>query len=264
MLTDSEVRETKVSFLPTAARVAPVPGPHQPSEAVLALKAVVDAILAVLLLVPAAPLMLLSVLLVRLTSRGPAIYSQTRLGLGGRPYRIYKVRTMYHDCEKTSGARWSTAGDARITPVGRFLRKTHLDELPQLWNVLQGDMSLVGPRPERPEFVPHLEAAIPHYGERLLVRPGVTGLAQIQLPPDTDLDSVRQKLEYDRCYVKRCGLWLDVRIMAGTAFKVVGLPFGALRVLFGLPTRDEVRQAIQPTVDAEHRHQPHFLAPEVA
>ena len=105
-----------------------------------------------------------------------------RLGKNGRPFRLHKIRTMRHDCEKATGPRWAVPGDPRITPLGRFLRQTHLDELPQLWNVLRGEMSLVGPRPERPEFVPDLEQAIPHYRDRLLVRPGVTGLAQVQLP----------------------------------------------------------------------------------
>jgi lipopolysaccharide/colanic/teichoic acid biosynthesis glycosyltransferase len=244
--------------------VAVLPSRPGPSEACLALKAAVDAVLAVLLFIPAAPLLLLSMVLVRLTSRGPALYSQTRLGLRGRPYRIYKIRTMYHNCEKVSGARWSTAGDARITAVGRFLRKTHLDELPQLWNVLKGDMSLVGPRPERPEFLPQLEAAIPHYGERLLVRPGVTGLAQIQLPPDTNLDSVRLKLEYDRYYVKHARPWLDLRIICGTALKVAGMSFRALRALFALPTHQAVRETIQPAAEPTGMRAPHLLSSELA
>src|SRR5207253_4196733 len=142
----------------------------------------------------------------------PVFYSQIRLGRGGKPFAIYKIRTMTHNCEKVSGAQWSTPGDARITPVGRFLRKTHLDELPQLWNVLRADMSLVGPRPERPEFVPKLEHALPRYRDRLAVRPGVSGLAQVQLPPDTDLASVRRKLAHDLFYVERMSFWLDLRI----------------------------------------------------
>ena len=113
--------------------------------------------------------------------RGPVIYSQTRLGQCGRPFTIYKIRTMLPNCEATTGPRWSTADGPRITPVGQFLRRAHLDELPQLWNILRGEMSLVGPRPERPEFVTQLEQAIPCYRERLAVRPGVTGMAQIQL-----------------------------------------------------------------------------------
>jgi len=118
---------------------------------------VVDVTLALLLASCTWPLLLAAIALVRLTSRGPALYSQTRLGRGGKPFRIYKVRTMAYDCERGSGPRWSTAGDPRVLPVGRLLRRTHLDELPQLWNVLCGEMSLVGPRPERPEFVPQLE-----------------------------------------------------------------------------------------------------------
>src|ERR1043165_8088430 len=160
-------------------------------------KTLTDFGLAALLLVLTSPLVLLAAIAVKLTSTGPIFYSQTRVGRKGRPYAIYKIRTMYHNCEWQSGVCWSTKGDPRITPIGRFLRVTHIDELPQLWNVLRGEMSLVGPRPERPEFVPGLEKAIPHYRKRLSLRPGVTGLAQIQLPPDTDLDSVRIKLAYD-------------------------------------------------------------------
>jgi lipopolysaccharide/colanic/teichoic acid biosynthesis glycosyltransferase len=199
-------------------------------------KALVDFLAACCLLVPAAPLILLSALLVKLTSRGPAVYSQTRVGRFGRPFKIYKMRTMYHNCEKQSGPRWSTAGDPRITPVGCFLRRTHLDELPQLWNVLRGEMSLVGPRPERPEFVPHLEQAIPHYRQRLLARPGVTGLAQVQLPADTDMESVRRKLTYDLFYVSEASIWLDLRILLGTALKVFGVSFPVLRKLFFMPS----------------------------
>src|SRR5258708_2111570 len=112
-------------------------------------KAALEFLAALVLAVPAGPVILLAGLIVRLTSSGPAFYSQTRLGRNGRAYTIYKLRTMRHDCEKDSGARWSTAGDTRITLFGQFLRRTHIDELPQLWNVLRGDMSLIGPRPER-------------------------------------------------------------------------------------------------------------------
>jgi lipopolysaccharide/colanic/teichoic acid biosynthesis glycosyltransferase len=202
-----------------------------------------DFLLALVLFVLTAPLMLLAVLLIKLTSRGPALYTQTRVGRGGRPFTIYKLRTMYHKCESLTGATWSVPGDPRITSVGRLLRKTHLDELPQLWNVLRGDMSLVGPRPERPEFVPQLEQAIPHYHSRLLVRPGMTGFAQVQLPPDTDLESVRVKLAYDLYYVRNGGFWLDLRLACATALKLAGLPFRALRGVFRLPRREAVETA---------------------
>ena len=139
----------------------------------------------------------------KLTSRGPALYLQLRMGRNGKPFPIYKIRTMHYQCEKKSGAQWSTPGDSRILPLGRWLRRMHIDELPQLWNVIRGDMSLIGPRPERPEFVPQLEQAIAHYGQRLLLRPGVTGLAQVQLPADTDLNSVRTKLAYDLYYLRQ-------------------------------------------------------------
>jgi lipopolysaccharide/colanic/teichoic acid biosynthesis glycosyltransferase len=192
------------------------------------------------LLVLTAPLLLVSALLIKLTSRGPIIYSQLRVGRFGRPYTIYKLRTMAHNCERASGPQWATAQDPRVTWLGRFLRRSHLDELPQLWNVLLGDMSLIGPRPERPEFVIELERAIPHYRDRLQVRPGVTGLAQVQLPPDTDLNSVRRKLAYDLYYVRRFNFWLDLRILFCTGFKVLGVPFHMLRLLFRMPCRNTV------------------------
>src|SRR5438034_1075742 len=126
-------------------------------------KGTADFALALVLLLLTAPLVFVAVLFVKLTSRGPAFYSQTRVGRNGLLYAIYKIRTMAHNCESRTGPRWSVPGDPRITRVGRFLRKTHLDELPQLWNVLRGEMSLVGPRPERPEFVMQLEQIIPRY-----------------------------------------------------------------------------------------------------
>ena len=199
-------------------------------------KGVLDFVLAAVLAVLAAPLILVSAVLVKLTSRGPVIYTQQRVGLNGRVFTIYKLRTMRHNCEATSGAKWATKGDARVTPLGRFLRATHLDELPQLWNVLKGDMSLVGPRPERPEFVGQLGRQIERYAERLRVRPGVTGLAQVQLPADTDLDSVRRKLAYDLYYVERGGLWLDLRLILSTVLKVLHLPFSVARCLLAIPS----------------------------
>jgi lipopolysaccharide/colanic/teichoic acid biosynthesis glycosyltransferase len=208
-----------------------------PSGCYGAVKRAADLAGAVALLVLTAPLMLLAMLLIKLTSRGPMLYRQIRVGHGGRPFTIYKLRTMVHGCESVTGARWAIPGDPRITEVGRLLRRSHLDELPQLWNVLRGDMTLVGPRPERPEFVPQLEQAVPHYRERLLVRPGVTGLAQVQLPPDTDFESVRVKLAYDLHYAAHRGFWLDLRIALATALKMVGVPFGLLQTLFRFPAR---------------------------
>lgn len=194
-----------------------------------------DLAAAIILMPLALPIMLLTGLMVRLTSRGPAIYTQLRIGRGGKPFWILKFRSMAHNCEKQSGAQWSKPGDMRVTWLGKFLRASHLDELPQLFNVLMGHMSLVGPRPERPEFVPALAKAIPGYEERLLVRPGVTGLAQVQLAADTDLDSVRKKLLYDRWYIANRSLWLDIRLVLVTALKVLFVPMGAACWLFRIP-----------------------------
>jgi lipopolysaccharide/colanic/teichoic acid biosynthesis glycosyltransferase len=188
-------------------------------------KTAVESAIALVLLALASPLILVLAALVKLTSRGPALYSQVRVGVGGQSYRIYKLRTMRHNCEVATGPQWSTGEDPRITPIGRFLRRTHLDELPQLWNVVRGEMGLVGPRPERPEFVEKLEKEIPGYRGRLQVRPGITGLAQVHLPADSDIDSVRRKLMYDLHYLRRFSLLLDIKLMLCTALYLVGVPF---------------------------------------
>jgi lipopolysaccharide/colanic/teichoic acid biosynthesis glycosyltransferase len=196
----------------------------------------------------ALPVIAVSALIVKLTSRGPAFYMQKRLGLGGRPFTIYKIRTMVDNCESLTGPRWSMPGDPRVTRFGWFLRVTHLDELPQLLNVLRGEMSLVGPRPERPEFVPELERALPTYRRRLAVRPGVTGLAQVQLPADTDLGSVRRKLSYDLYYIEHLGPWMDLRLLFGTLFYAAGIPFQTLGRLLGLPDVDTVQRLMTHAV----------------
>ncbi|MGF1580830.1 MAG: sugar transferase [Gemmataceae bacterium] len=203
-------------------------------------KFLLEWVVAFVLFVVCLPLMLITMLLVKLTSRGPAIYSQTRVGLNGTPFTIYKFRTMWTNCERFSGAKWSTPGDSRITPIGQLLRKSHLDELPQLWNVLRGEMGLVGPRPERPEFVPQLAKAIPLYQNRLLLRPGVTGFAQVQLPPDTSLDSVRIKLAYDLHYLRNLSCWLDIRVVLATAGKLFFLPFSLMGKMLGFAQRETI------------------------
>ncbi len=197
-------------------------------------KGAVDRLAAAVLLVPGVPLILILILVVRLTSRGTAIYRQVRVGLGGKIFTMYKIRTMVADAEARSGAVWTQPGDPRITLVGRIFRKLHLDELPQLFNVLKGDMSLIGPRPERPEFVEALAKAIDGYLGRITVRPGITGLAQINLPPDTDLDSVRRKLVLDLEYVRSASLSLDVRMFLCTLVRLCGLPGERAMQLFGL------------------------------
>jgi lipopolysaccharide/colanic/teichoic acid biosynthesis glycosyltransferase len=227
-------------------------------------KVVFEFLLALVLLILTAPLLLLAVILVKLTSHGPALYAQTRLGRHGQPFRLYKVRTMTHNCESLTGPCWSTPGDTRVTPIGRWLRRTHLDELPQLWNVLWGEMSLIGPRPERPEFVPQLEQALARYIDRLRVRPGVTGLAQVQLPPDTNLDSVRIKLAYDLYYIRHMSLVLDGRIYAATFLKMLGVPFALLRDLFLFPRRESVEAAYRALPPRSNPKMPTLVASCVA
>ena len=191
-------------------------------------KGIMDRALAGMLLLPGLPIIGLLMIAVRLTSRGPGIYRQVRVGRDGRLFTLYKIRTMNHDAEqRTGGAVWSGPDDQRITALGRILRKLHLDERPQLLNVLRGDMSLVGPRPERPEFVEVLRKAVPDYVKRLCVAPGVTGLAQVNLPPDSDLQSVHRKVALDLEYIERGSLGLDLRLLFCTSlrlFKLSGDP----------------------------------------
>ena len=187
----------------------------------LVLKRTADVLAALFGLVATAPIMALTALAIKLDSKGPVIYTQERVGRFGEPFKMYKFRTMVVDAE-TSGPVWAqTDEDPRMTRVGRVLRRTHLDELPQLGNVLKGNMSLVGPRPERPHFVQSLNGSIQRYDERLLIKPGMTGLAQVHYRYDQSLADVKRKLRFDLLYVKRMCLALDVRILAWTVFVVI-------------------------------------------
>jgi lipopolysaccharide/colanic/teichoic acid biosynthesis glycosyltransferase len=173
-------------------------------------------------------------LAIKLDSPGGIFYAQERIGINrrrrraghgaderrkvvqpGRPFRIYKLRSMARDAER-DGPQWATTGDMRVTRVGRFLRKTRLDELPQLWNVLKGEMSLIGPRPERLCFIRKLENDVPFYHDRLLVKPGLTGLAQVRNGYDEDIEGVKRKVEYDRRYIQNCGPLAEVGILLET------------------------------------------------
>ncbi len=205
--------------------------PRERSEVV---NRVVNCVLAVIALVIAAPIMALVAIAVKLTSRGPIMYSQTRVGLdrrchrtaalycrrggdlGGAPFTIYKFRSMCVDAEKGTGAVWATKNDPRVTPIGSFLRKSRLDELPQLFNVLRGDMNIVGPRPERPSIFAELRANIAEYPMRQRSKPGITGLAQINHSYDTTIDDVRKKVEFDLEYLRRQSLSEDMKIMLKT------------------------------------------------
>jgi lipopolysaccharide/colanic/teichoic acid biosynthesis glycosyltransferase len=203
-------------------------------------KPATEFVAAAALLVLFLPVIAAAWLLVRLTSAGPGFYKQERVGLRGRTFWIYKIRSMYRDCERVSGAVWSNGDDPRVTPVGRVLRATHIDELPQLFNVLMGQMSLVGPRPERPVFTQSLELALPDYDDRHLVRPGITGLAQVQLPPDSDLEGVRRKLLCDLYYVQHFDPSLDLRLVACTGLAALGVPFSLLAKVLRIPCLREM------------------------
>ena len=160
------------------------------------------------------------ILAVRLSSPGPIFFRQKRVGLRGRPFNVIKFRTMRQDAE-AKGAVWATKDDPRVTSIGRFMRKTRLDEIPQLWNVLCGEMGFVGPRPERPEFVQWLTTAIPFYDLRHLIRPGITGWAQVRYQYGASLEETKQKLEYDLYYVKHLSLGLDLLIMFETIKTII-------------------------------------------
>ncbi len=226
------------------------------------LKRAADVIISAILVVFFSPVMLLVALAVRVTSRGPVIFRQTRVGLNlrakkrdrrhssdtveppegidrrdpnrdrrrgrgyGKPFTLYKFRTMKIDAER-HGAQFAVKGDPRVTYIGRFLRKTRLDELPQLWNVLRGEMSLVGPRPERPEFIDTLSAEIPNYINRLGLKPGLTGLAQVINGYDNNIESFKRKVNLDLLYLQNCCFWNDLKILFRT-IRVVLTGSGAL------------------------------------
>jgi lipopolysaccharide/colanic/teichoic acid biosynthesis glycosyltransferase len=186
------------------------------------IKRALDLVGASVLLLVLGPVMLFFAALIKLTSKGPAFFRQVRVGQGGKLFRIFKLRTMRVGAEKATGPVWARKRDHRITRLGRFLRKTHIDEFPQLLNVLTGDMSLVGPRPERPFFVNRFRHEIPNYEQRLAVKPGITGLAQVRYKYDESLADVRNKLTYDLVYIKRMSWLMDARILLWTFNTVNG------------------------------------------
>jgi len=184
-------------------------------------KRLLDVTLSALMLAALAPFLALVALIIRLDSAGPALFRQERTGERGGLFTITKFRSMRTDAEKLSGPVWAAEDDPRVTRVGRGLRKYRLDELAQLWNVLTGNMSLVGPRPERPYFVDQLQARIPYYVQRLAVKPGITGWAQVKYVYGSSEEDALEKLKYDLYYVKNCSVWLDLLILFETVRIVI-------------------------------------------
>jgi len=191
----------------------------EPSAKVL--KRIMDIVVALLVLIIGAPFLFLVGLIIRIDSKGPALYKQKRVGYRNKEFYLYKFRSMRVDAEKATGAVWATEDDPRITKVGKFMRATRIDELPQAWNVLLGNMSLVGPRPERRVFVDEFEKQIPFYTRRLNVKPGITGWAQVRRGYDSSIDDVKEKLQYDLFYLENLSIGLDIKILLNTLWVMV-------------------------------------------
>jgi sugar transferase (PEP-CTERM system associated) len=196
------------------------------SKTQIVTKRVLDIVVASLGLLLAAPIALMVMALIKLTSPGPIFYRQERVGQDGRTFMVVKFRSMRVDAEVGTGPVWAQKNDTRVTPIGRFLRRTRLDEIPQLWNALRGDMSMVGPRPERPGFVADLTRQIPFYGQRHVVKPGVTGWAQVRYTYGASVEDALQKLQFDLYYIKNMSVALDIFVMFQTV-KTVLLRRGA-------------------------------------
>jgi lipopolysaccharide/colanic/teichoic acid biosynthesis glycosyltransferase len=203
-------------------------------------KRLLDVTVAAVGLICTAPIMLVLALFIRRTP-GPVLYHQTRLGEAGRRFTIHKLRSMGITAERPGEAVYAQQDDPRVTGVGRFMRRTHLDELPQLWNVLRGDMSLVGPRPERPEFVAMLEGEVPYWSRRLLVRPGMTGWAQVRCGYATDCASSAEKLSYDFWYMRHSNLAVDLAVCVRTLVQMFEILDPRARRLRRAPTGDAAR-----------------------
>jgi exopolysaccharide biosynthesis polyprenyl glycosylphosphotransferase len=185
------------------------------------LKRILDVIISLLILLISLPFTLLVTIAIKIDSKGPVIFKQDRIGMNNKIFRIYKFRSMYQDAEKYTGPIWSTKDDPRVTRVGKIMRKLRFDEIPQFYNVLKGEMSLVGPRPERPYFVDMLAQQLPYYKRRLKVRPGITGWAQVKHKYDESIEDVKVKLRYDLFYIENMSLRMDIKILARTILVVL-------------------------------------------
>ena len=185
------------------------------------LKRISDITISLLILIVTLPLDILVSILIKFDSPGPVLFKQDRIGMNNKIFKIYKFRSMFKDAEKHTGPVWSRKDDPRVTRVGRILRKLRIDEIPQFYNVLKGEMSLVGPRPERPYFVDMLAEQLPYYRRRLKVRPGITGWAQVKHKYDESIEDVKVKLRYDLFYIENMSFRMDIKILARTILVVI-------------------------------------------
>lgn len=180
-----------------------------------------DVMVSIIALLLSAPIVAVTAMLIKIISPGPVFFRQERVGLKGKIFDIYKLRTMKLDAEKDTGPIWAQEDDPRLIKFGKFIRKSHIDEIPQLVNVLRGEMSIIGPRPERPMFVEKLDTQIVDYRKRLSVKPGITGLAQVFHKYDETLEDVKRKIKLDLLYIRKMCLWVDMRILAMTVVAVL-------------------------------------------
>jgi exopolysaccharide biosynthesis polyprenyl glycosylphosphotransferase len=185
------------------------------------LKRLMDIFVSLLLLILNSPIMLISSIAIKIDSKGPILFKQERMGQNGKLFKVLKFRSMINDAEKYSGPVWSQKDDPRVTKMGKLIRKFRIDELPQMYNVLKGEMSLVGPRPERAFFVEKLSQEIPYYKRRLKVRPGITGWAQVKHKYDETIEDVKIKLRYDLFYIENMSIRMDLKILLRTVFVVL-------------------------------------------
>ena len=210
-----------------------------------------DFLLGLMLLTCLSPVIIGGAVAVKLTSPGPAFYCQTRLGRNGRKFTIVKLRTMVNNAEALTGPVWAASNDPRTTRLGRFLRNTHIDEFPQLFNVVTGQMGLIGPRPERPEIAESLEWEIPHFHQRLQVRPGITGLSQLVLPADSDIEDVRRKFLSDVYYIRNMNPLLDAQVGVYTLTYLVSASWSGLRRFTSLPGLGRIEQKLASECGAD-------------
>ncbi len=227
-------------------------GFNAPTPSQRIIKRLFDIVVSTALFLFTLPIMILTIVLILVQDGGPVFYVQQRVGLNGRPFNLLKFRSMRMDAEQDGVARWASPNDDRVTTIGRFIRRTRIDELPQLINVLCGQMSFVGPRPERPEFVSVLQEIIPNYGFRHYVKPGITGWAQIQYPYAATVDDAKEKLSYDLYYIKNYGWYLDMLVILQTIRVIIWPDFDNMKPELSQPPSLETQETQREKTRTDH------------